>query len=235
MFTRTSSCGSLSNASDSAPSEPWTSAFTIRFISGTSARSACRIRSDSVGGREITSSAERIFASRSEAMWRASRSSSTSRKSSPALGTWLHPRICTGFDRPAWIRDRPFSSCMARIFANAVPQISASPADSVPFCTSTVAIGPRPLSRCASITVPRAYPVGSPFSSSRSATSRIVSSNVSSPALVFAETSTNSNVPPYSDGTMPSSTIWVRTRTGSASSLSTLFTATMIGTPAAFA
>ena len=53
--------------------------------------------------------------------------------------------------------------------------------------------------------------------------------------MVFAETSTNSNVPPYSEGTMPSSTICVRTRTGSASSLSTLFTATMIGTPAAFA
>ncbi len=34
---------------------------------------------------------------------------------------------------------------------------------------------------------------------------------------------------------MPSSTICVRTRTGSASSLSTLFTATMIGTAAAFA
>ncbi len=88
----------------------------------------------------------------------------------------------TGFDSPAWISDRPFSSCIARILANAVPQTSASPADSVPFCTSTVATGPRPLSRWASITAPRAWPVGSPFSSSRSATSRIVSSSDSSPA-----------------------------------------------------
>ena len=53
--------------------------------------------------------------------------------------------------------------------------------------------------------------------------------------MVLAETSTNSNVPPYSEGTIPSSTIWVRTRMGSASSLSTLFTATTIGTPAALA
>ena len=104
----------------------------------------------------MTNSAARIFASRSEAMWRASRSSSTSRKSSPALGTWLHPRIWTGFEGPAWISDRPFSSCIARILANAVPHTSASPADSVPFWTSTVATGPRPLSRCASITAPRA-------------------------------------------------------------------------------
>ena len=65
MFTRTSSCGSFRNASVSAPSEPCTSAFTTRFSSGISARSAWRIRSDSVGGRLTTSSAARAFASRS--------------------------------------------------------------------------------------------------------------------------------------------------------------------------
>ena len=68
MFTRTSSCGSFRNASVSAPSEPCTSAFTTRLSSGISARSAWRSRSDSVGGRLITSSAARTFASRSDAM-----------------------------------------------------------------------------------------------------------------------------------------------------------------------
>ena len=68
-------------------------------------------------------------------------------------------------------------------------------------CTSTVATGPRPLSRCASITVPRARPVGTPLSSSRSATSRIVSSSVSRFVFALAETSTNSVSPPHSDGT----------------------------------
>ena len=51
----------------------------------------------------------------------------------------------------------------------------------------------------------------------------------------MAETSTNSKSPPHSDGMMPCSTICVRTRLGSASSLSTLFTATTIGTLAALA
>ena len=82
---------------------------------------------------------------------------------------------------------------------------------------------------------PPARPVGSPFSSARSATIRTVSSRPSRFALVFAETSTNSVSPPHSDGTRPRSTIWVRTRLGSASSLSILLTATTTGTPAALA
>ena len=56
-------------------------------------------------------------------MWRASRSSSTSRKSSPAFGDAapaedLH-RLGLG---PACFTGCPFSSCIARIFANAVPR-----------------------------------------------------------------------------------------------------------------
>ena len=63
----------------------------------------------------------------------------------------------------------------------------------------------------------------------------MVSSSVSRFILAFAETSTNSYSPPHSEGTMPCSTICVRTRLGSASSLSILLTATTMGTLAAFA
>jgi len=51
---------------------------------------------------------------------------------------------------------------------------------------------PRPLSRYASRMVPRAGPWGSAFSSWTSAVSRSVSSRLSSPARVFADTSMNS-------------------------------------------
>ena len=52
---------------------------------------------------------------------------------------------------------------------------------------------------------------------------------------VFAETSTNVVWPPNSSATRSYSVSWVRTRTGSAPSLSILLTATMIGTSAALA
>ena len=51
----------------------------------------------------------------------------------------------------------------------------------------------------------------------------------------FAETSTNMVSPPYSSGTRPYSVSWPRTLVGSASGLSTLLTATTIGTSAALA
>src|SRR5207248_2054898 len=54
-----------------------------------------------------------------------------------------------------------------------------------------------------------------------------------SPWRVFALTSTNSISPPHSDGCSPRCVISVRTRSGCAPSLSTLFTATIIGTSAA--
>ena len=52
-----------------------------------------------------------------------------------------------------------------------------------------VATGPRPGSRWDSITVPDAAASGFAFSSSSSATSRIMSSRLSRPSLVLAETS----------------------------------------------
>ena len=53
-----------------------------------------------------------------------------------------------------------------------------SPVCSVPFCTSTVATGPRPRSTRDSSTVPLAGASGLAFSSRRSATSRIISSSL---------------------------------------------------------
>ena len=51
----------------------------------------------------------------------------------------------------------------------------------------------------------------------------------------FADTSTNIVSPPNSSATSPYSVSWARTFIGSAPSLSTLLTATTIGTPAACA
>ncbi len=76
---------------------------------------------------------------------------------------------------------------------------------------------------------------GLALSSSTSATSRIDSIRSSRFCLVFAETSTNIVSPPHSSGCRPRLVISVRTRSGCAPSLSILFTATTIGTSAAFA
>ena len=55
------------------------------------------------------------------------------------------------------------------------------------------------------------------------------------PMSFLAETSTNGVSPPHSSGMTPRSESSLRTRSGLAPSLSILLTATMIGTPAAFA
>ena len=84
------------------------------------------------------------------------------------------------------------------------------------------------------MTTPLASAPGLASSSSSSATTRIVSSRSSRPCWVLADTSTNSVSPPHSEGCRLSCVISVRTRVGSAPSLSTLLTATRIGTSAAF-
>ncbi len=72
-------------------------------------------------------------------------------------------------------------------------------------------------------------------SSAASAVSTIDSSSVSRPMPALADTSTNIVSPPYSSGTRPYSVSWPRALVGSASGLSTLLTATTIGTSAALA
>ena len=124
---------------------------------------------------------------------------------------------------------------MARTLPTAIPATITSPAWSVPFCTSKVAMGPRPLSSLASITVPLAVRSGLAFSSCISATSKMVSSNLSMPIFVLADTGTQITLPPHSSGTSSCSVSCCSTRSGLAPSLSILLMATIISTPAALA
>ncbi len=69
----------------------------------------------------------------------------------------------------------PLSSSIARTRPHSAPATTMSPCCSVPFCTSTVATGPRPRSSRLSITVPSAARSGLAFRSRISACSRIAS------------------------------------------------------------
>ena len=104
----------------------------------------------------------------------------------------------------------------------------------VPLRTSTVAVGP-PGSTPDSMTLPLARRSGFALSSSNSAWSKIISSSLSTPCLVSAETSTKIVSPPQSSGTSPLSCNCWRTFIGFALGWSILLTATRIGTLAAFA
>ncbi len=106
---------------------------------------------------------------------------------------------------------------------------------SVPRWMRIVTTGPRPGSSLDSTTTPEAGAVALALRSSSSATTCSVSSRSSRPTFDFAETSTNSVSPPHSAGCSPRVVISVRTRVGSAPSLSILLTATTIGTSAALA
>ena len=156
-------------------------------------------------------------------------------KSSPACGTSVKPWISTGIDGPAALMALPFSSNMARTRPNVWPANTTSPTFKVPDCTKTVATGPRPLSKRASITRPLAIASTGALSSNTSACNNTCSSNASMPSPVLAETNTNGESPPNSSGTTSSLTNSPLTRSGFAPGLSILLTATTMGTPAAFA
>ena len=151
------------------------------------------------------------------------------------MGTSLRPKISTGIDGPASLTRRPLSSTIARTLPLAAPADTKSPTFKVPFCTRIVATGPRPLSSSASITSPLARLFGFAFSSSTSAVRRIISSNCSIPSPLFADTGTNTVLPPQSSAIRPYSVSSCFTRSIFAPGLSILLTATMISMPAAFA
>ena len=174
-------------------------------------------------------------AARSPASWRARRSFSTARTSSPASGTPSNPSTSTGSPGSACATRVPRKSDIALTRPQFAPATSESPTSSVPRPIRIVTTGPRPGSSFDSITVPEAGASGLARSSSRSAISRMVSRRSSSPCLVLAETSTNSVSPPHCTGWSPSCAISLRTRSGCAPSLSTLLIATSIGTPASLA
>ena len=98
-----------------------------------------------------------------------------------------------------------------------------------------MASGPRVLLSSASTTMPIASRSGFAFSSSTSATTRMLASRPSSPSRVFADTGASGVSPPHSSTTTPLSDSSFFTRSGFAFGTSILFSATTIGTPAAFA
>ena len=110
-----------------------------------------------------------------------------------------------------------------------------SPTRRVPFCTSTVATGPLPLSSSASITRPLPLRFGFAFNSRTSAVRSTISRRSVTPSLVCAETGTKIVLPPQSSGISSYSDSSCFTLSILALGLSILLMATMISTPAAFA
>ena len=167
--TLTSSLESFSNACFMASTVPCTSAFTMMFRSLTLPASIWLNRSsrDTLDILRICSALS--LSRRSSATCRDSLSTSATFITSPAEGTSPKPSTSTGWLGPAEVTLRPLSSIIARTRPKAVPATMGSPILRVPFCTSTVATGPRPLSSSASIMVPRAALSGFALSSRTSA------------------------------------------------------------------
>ena len=163
----------------------------------------------------------------------ASRSVFTTLNVSPGFGTPSSPRISTGVLGPAFLRPFPAQSNNARVFPHVELKSTMSPDLSVPSLTITVATGPLPLSRRASITTPSGFASGLPLSSCISASSKTRSKRSGTPIPCFAEISTAPTSPPQPSVKIPSSLNCWRTRSGFAPCLSILLIATTRGTPAA--
>ena len=140
------------------------------------------------------------FRRRSSASSLANFSSATTSMISPASGTSSQPVTDTGVEGPAFLTFLPLSSTIALILPVEVPATTLSPMRSVPVCTSMVATLPTPLSRRASMMVPRAGRSGLALSSLISAMMRMFSKRLSTPSPVFAETRTTGVSPPHSSG-----------------------------------
>ncbi|SIN33741.1 Uncharacterised protein [Mycobacteroides abscessus subsp. abscessus] len=108
----------------------------------------------------------------------------------------------TGRDGKASSTSSPCSSTMRRTRPYASPATIESPTRSVPRWMSTVATGPRPRSRCASMATPWASMSGlARRSRAASAVSSTASSNCSMLVPCLAEMSTNIVSPPKSSAT----------------------------------
>ena len=114
---------------------------------------------------------------RYSAISRACASVSTTFRTSPASGVPFRPRTSTGVDGPAVLIRSPESLIKARTLPHCSPTTKISPSLSVPFCTKTVATGPRPTSNCASMTAPEAARSGLAFNSRISDCKAMASSN----------------------------------------------------------
>jgi len=152
---------------------------------------------------------------------------------SPADGTPDSPSTSTGSDGPADATFLPVGSISARMRPECAPTTIASPSLSVPFWIRAVATGPRPRSSRLSMMTPLAARFGFALSSRISDCSAVISSSCSIPVPFLAEVGTKIVWPPQSSGTRSRFASSRLTRSGSASGLSILLTATMIGTFAA--
>ena len=202
--TRTSSLVSFSREERTASAEPWTSAFTMMFRSLSSPSWIWLNRSSRLTFCLAGADAA-VFCSclRCSTSSRAMRSSATAWKSSPAPGTSPMPMISTGTEGPAASTFSPWALVMARTRPTAVPAMITSPCFRVPFCTSRVATGPRPLSSLASMTAPWAVRLGLAFSSRISAVRVTISSRLSMPSPVLAEMGQIMVSPPQASLTRP--------------------------------
>ena len=191
MLIPTCSWGTLAISSWSASSEPETSALSTMLSSLMSPSWTREKTSSRLTLRAWRRASASVFSrlARSWASWRARRSFSTAWTNSPASQTPSKPSTSTGIPGPALSTRSPVKSCIARTRPHCGPATSESPTFSVPRWTRTVTTGPRPGSSWDSITVPEAGASGLAPSSSSSVTSRIMSSRLSSPSWVLAETS----------------------------------------------
>ena len=214
--------------------EPWTSTFKMIFSSFVSPDFTL----ENSSSRVIFFRGEACFLDasvRSRIIWRASFSVATVRKTSPAEGMPLRPITETGKEGPAFSTFSPRKSNMARKCPKALPATTILPVSSVPFWTSNVATGPLDLSNSASITVPITAPRALARMSVLSATKRTASSRSSMPCFCLAETGITMVLPPHSSGARSFSLSCFLTSSGLELALSTLLSATMIGTRAALA
>ena len=234
-FTLTSSFESFSSDCLTASAEPCTSALTIIWSSLISPSFIWSKRLS----RVTLVCALKISSFLAAFLWStrvlARRSSETASKISPPTGTSSRPVISTGTEGPASVTLSPLSFVITLTRPTQVPAMIVSPLWSVPFWTSTVAIGPLPLSSLASITVPFAALSGLALSSFISATRVTISRRSSRPSFVFAETGIHGVSPPHSSGISSYSVSCCLTFSGFAPTLSILLMATITDTPAAFA
>ncbi len=188
-LTWISSVDSLMSESLRASIEPSTSPLTMILSSWKLPMARRRPISSSVRILVVRSPCSRCNCSRLEAISRASCSVSSTLKVSPAVGAPFRPKISAGHAGPAslmrWLR----SLNIALTLPKWLPARIISPTRSVPFCTSTVATYPRPLSSDDSMMLPVAFRLGLALRSSISASRSTFSISSGTPVPFLAEMS----------------------------------------------
>ena len=178
----------------------------------------------------------RSFSWRKATMDWAFRLSVTTSSWSPGSGSAARPRISTGVDGPGLLQplavvvDEGADLAGDRARHDRVADAAACRPARARWPPGRGPCRAAPRARCR-----RAGFLGLALSSCRSATRRSISRSCSRFCFFLAETFTKTVVPPHSSGMSPRSESCCFTRSGWASGLSILLTATTMGTPAALA